>query len=573
MGSAFSPKKMTKISKSHFLRRSLTSQRHHLKDQGKELRLCSQLLSERNHRNFATDRPYHRFQFRKRPNSSHQNRGFIRSLSDLQDLKTDNSSDSMDGMPPLSASVELSPDDVAVSENSDSFEVFLDDFPQTIKDNVSNVISKVDGMASPHRHPENVARTLDRSNDSPSENPDSKIGRLNFSPKNLRKRWERILQKEKERYRHHNRIKSNKRRIDRAKLSTRELWDDALRRSGYYIAPKALDEEQNEEPALDILGTNSEHSEIGEMAESSHNTHLSPIFGLQVNQRQSSIDFETALPTEENEEFELPTNQIEVQRLVSGSEIDGKDSDTKNMLNDAIFESISLLIAMRPADWRKYDSSVHLSADGNAGKKNDIIFDSEIDTECDSLDDDANLDHFRDHGNNIREFLRHIMEHKYVLKTSDVNLLLAHLVTSTGDYDRDIADSCLQIFQEMKMLGNSGQYDCGPDSTTYRLLILAFSRRFQAMSEALKISQEMVERSTIDIKPELLNEALKVCRTKTELNLARSIMDSAIRKSRIKMNLASCIIYTEMLKTRKLEQEAIKVFHRINEVRSFLNFC
>ena len=91
------------------------------------------------------------------------------------------------------------------------------------------------------------------------------------------------------------------------------------------------------------------------------------------------------------------------------------------------------------------------------------------------------------------------------------------------------------------------------------------------MGEALKISQEMVEHSSIEIQPELLNEALIVCRTKTELNVARLLMDSAIRKDRITINAASCILFTEMLKTRKLDQEAIEVFSRIKEVR-FLDY-
>lgn len=534
---------MKEISKSRLIYHSLAinrANRRHVIGCGKDFLMYPRFRFECNNRNFATGfvskkrtLPLNgRFQFCKRLDSSHHNRFFVRYLSDLHDLKTDITSDAIDDIPPIAPSGELSSDDGGVSDSSDSFELFVDAFPQTIKENVNGVISKVD------------------------------VGR-----KSIRNRWQGIVRKEKERHRRRTRTRSNTRRFDRGQRSIRSQWDEALRQHGFSILPKLLGDEQNTEPGFNMLGTVGELSQSDEIDELSHDdVYLSPIFGFQVNQQTSSIDFERALPIEGNKKYGDPIKQIEVQRLVSISAIEGEVVDRIDVHNNAIFESIALLITMGREDWHKYDSSVHLSADGITGENDNIPLDDETDAEKESFDDATNYDE-----NKIREFLRHVMDHKYVLKTSDVNLLLALLVTSTEDGNRDIANSCLRIYKEMQMLGKSGQYDCSPDSTTYRLLILAFSRRFQAMGEALKISQEMVEHSSIEIQPELLNEALIVCRTKTELNVARLLMDSAIRKDRITINAASCILFTEMLKTRKLDQEAIEVFSRIKEVR-FLDY-
>ena len=539
---------MKEISKSRLIYRSLVvnrANRQHVIGCGNDFLMYPRFRLECNNRNFATGFVSKkrtlplggRFQFSKRPGSSQHNRFFVRYLSDFHDLETDITSDAIDDIPPIAPSVELSSDVGVVSDGSDSFELFLDAFPETIKDNVNGVISKVD------------------------------VGR-----KSIRNRWQGIVRKEKERHRRRTRARSNTRRFDPGQRSIRSQWDEALRRNRFFIVPKSLGEEQNTEPAFDMVGIVGELSETVEIDELSHDIYLSPIFEFQVNQQTSSIDFEISLPIEGNEEYGDRTNHIEVQRLVSTSAIEEEAVDRIDVHNNAIFESIALLITMGREDWRKYDSSVHLSAEGDIGGNNNILFDDGTDAEKECVDDATNPDENNDDENKIREFLRHVMDHKFVLKTSDVNLLLAHLVTSIEDDNLEIADSCLRIYKEMQMLGKSGQYDCGPDSTTYRLLILAFSRRFQAMGEALKISQEMVEHSSIDIKPELLNEALIVCRSKTELNVARLLMDSAIRKDRIRINAASCILFTEMLKTRKLDQEAIEVFRRIKEVRRFLDY-
>ena len=506
---------------------------------GNSFGACRRVFSEPSSRSFATFSRYRkhppnaRFQLSKGPIRFRRHQLASRCFSDLNSLTDDTGKESINDGHDLSASIDLSLGDNASSGESDSLALFLDTFPQTIDNNVNEIILKVDNSG-------------------------------------LKKRWQKIFKKEKEWHLRRNQVKSNKKKVNTANLSIEEQWNQALQRKGYCIVRRtSSEEEQYEEPSFDVLELENDHSEFDERHEFADDTILSPIFGLPFDEEESFLDFEMALAAEQNEENDDLKNYFGVQRMENPLDDEDNEEDRSKMHSNAILKSISLLIAMRRRDWRKYDSSVHLIADiktrDNIQSKGD-----NAGADHDMLDYDANQSEINGSGNKTHEFLQHVMEHKSVLTTSVLNLLLAHLLTSNEIDNQEVADSCLQIFEEMKMLRMSGRYDCQPDSTTYRLLILAFSRRFKASGEALKISQDMVEHSSINISPGLFNEALRVCREKTELNVARMMMDSAMRKDRIRINAASCIIYTEILKTGKLDEEAVDLFSRIKKVRRLL---
>jgi hypothetical protein len=460
----------------------------------------------------------------------------FRVFSDSKTLQAKTTRDLIEVTSSNDLSGQLSSDDGAVLDNNDSFALFLDTFPQTIHQNVNDVIFKVDS-----------------------------------TKESLQKRWKRILEIEKERYRRRNRIMLNNKNRESIKPSIEKLWEEAFRRSGYCIVPKSCEEEGIGELAIDGNEKVSQLLEFDERDESSYDIHLSPIFRSKIN-HQYLIDSEIPLPIGREEDYKY-LQSLEVQPLILKSKTDNEEKkEYKIDAQKAILESISLLIAMSPEDWRKYDSSVHSTVERNMII--DEISDEESGIEMHEkqklVGDYTNLNQIHENMTKTRHFLRHVMKQKYVLTTSLVNLLLAHLVTSTEIENQEIGDRCLQVFEEMKMSAESGQYECGPDSTTYRILILAFSRRFHGIGEAVKISQEMIEDSSIDINPELLNEALRACRAKTELSVARSLINSALSNQRVTINAGSCMIYTDMLKTRKLDKEAIGLFSRIKKVRRFL---
>jgi hypothetical protein len=481
--------------------------------------------------------------------------------------------------PSADLSLESSTDGGTLLNKNDSFELFLDTFPQTIKQNVKDIISKVDDVPLPIGDPINETRILVQANVDPGDKLESEKKRtsLSLTKNSLQKRWERMLGTERERQRRNKRIRSdkrdfqrNKRDFQRAKPSIETQWDDAFRRNGYCIIPMSPREERNEEPGFDRFGVVGDLSETDKRNESPSGIYLSPIFRLQVDQQQCLIDFETPLSIVRKDYDDL-INHVEVRPVDFNKAINDeqKKGNRIDAHNKVILESISLLIAMTPEDWRKYDSNVRLNVERNMNNAENSDLHHEMFAEQEFVNDDTNLNQIHTNRNKTQHFLRHVMEHKYVLTTSLVNLLLAHLVTSTEIENQETGDGCLQIFKEMKMLVESGQHECRPDSTTYRILILAFSRRFQGMGEAVKLSQDMVEYSSININPELLNEALRACRAKAELTVARSLMNSALSNDQIRINAGSCIIYTEMLKTRKLHEEAIYLFSRIKKVRRF----
>ena len=417
------------------------------------------------------------------------------------------------------------------SSNGDvdnSFGVLMDKLPQMIKQNVKYVLRK--------------------------EN--KKVGKRTKS--RLEKRWEFIWKNEISRHHRRIRLRSSKSDLERTKLSIENRWDQAFRRSGYCIFPKPDENTINDDVTSNALEIDDKHGEVEETEETS------PIFGLQMNLQNSSINL--------NDDF---IDQIDLVRegmkivIMDEKKVHSSDAHVKSIL-----ECISLLISMTPEDWRKYDSCMYLDGNRNIERKeqnNDSDKESYTAKELDR--NDMNLNQMHNNMTRTQLILQHISENKRVLNTSLVNILLAHLVTSTEIEMDDIAKGCLQIFEEMKMLAESGRRDCEPDSVTYRILILAFTRRFQAIDEAVKLSQEMVEGSSIDIGPDLLNEGLRACHAKAELTVARLLMNSALN-SRSKINATSCMIYTEMLKTRNLDKEAIDMYGRIQKVRRFRNnFC
>lgn len=487
---------------------------------------------------------------------------FSRCFSHHTILKTGIKRESIDVLSPTHLPFEQSSDSVTTLDKNDSFELFLESFPRTIKQNVNDIISKVDSETSTIADPDDDIRITAQSNARPDNILERKKRRTYFSSTktSLRKRWEIMLGAEIERNHRHQKIRLSQRKVKNTRSSIETLWDKAFRRNGYCVVANFNKEERVK---------NSNLSEKQERDEPLHGIHISPIFCVGVNQWHSSIDFETSLSIEGKEDNDDLIDRVEVQRIPISSEIN--EQEVKGYRRDvhgkAILESISLLIAMTPEDWQRYDSSMRLHVEREKFENSD--FQNETRVEQEFGDDDANLNQIHKNTPKIRNILRHVMERKYVLTTSLANLLLAHFVASIENESREIGDGCLRLFEEMKMLAESGQHECRPDSTTYRILILAFGRRLQGIGEAVKLSQEMVEHSSFDVNPELLNDALKACRAKTELKVARLLMDSALNNPRIRINGDSCIIYTEMLKTRKLHHEAIDMFSRIKKVSRF----
>jgi hypothetical protein len=435
----------------------------------------------------------------------------------------------------VSADVDVDDDEWLIS--------FLDLFAQTIEQDVNNTISKVE------------------------ENPGFLV-----------KRWDYIYEREKKRCRQRRRIlirpnnnnNNNNINLKYTKPSVEDQWNDIFHRYDYRDILRSY----SSDPSFNGLGVANNDEDEDENTtnnhtkedESSHHEdiHLSPIFrypvttehlsledfqNLTLNERKNNDnDNDNYMPCIENNEFQF---EIEQEKKKGGV---GSD-----MYQNAILRSMSLLIAMKPEDWRRFDSgSIPLNKEIEIHTEQEFV----------AIDGTGNSNEIQQSSNitNVREFLQNVAQRKYNLTSSVINLLLAHLVTSTEIDNRMIGDGCLQIFREMKILAESG-HRCRPDSTTYRILILAFIRRLQGPGEAIKLSQEMMDSSSSidDITPELLMEAIRACHAKTELTIATALMETALRKNHNRINVESCILFTEMMKSENLGQEALDYYSRIQQ--------
>lgn len=470
----------------------------------------------------------------RRPFSSH----FVDKEVQAQNSKHNITQDDNHERPANFSSDQSAQGEDAKVEVNDQFHFFFESFADTIRRDVNDVISKIDAG--------NV-----RISPSHSSGPRKSM---------LRKRWERIFQRESRR----TGMGSKKKKFEVRSLSIQDMWDESLQRNGYSINQRPReklpdsDEIKVYEGKINLLNKRNDVSE---------DDHLSPVFRFPIYEQPSLTDLEALLHNDRVSEEELY-----VQPLFLSTPQNGKcmEFDTDNFHQNSALRSISLLIAMRPRDWRRFDSGVFVDIDTGIEQ---VMNESENNFLCNDVHEDdqfvneqLDLDTTKTTMIEVREFLQLVKEQKYGLTTPMVNLLLAHLVISTEIENAKIGDSCLKVFEEAKMLAGSGEHVCRPDSTTYRILILAFSRRLQGMGEAVNLAREMMEDPSIVVTAKLMNEALRACHATTELSVAKALMNFAFSNPRVRMNVESCILYTEMLKTRKLNQDAIQFFRNIQEV-------
>ena len=420
---------------------------------------------------------------------------------------------------------------------------FLDRFAQTIEQDVNNTISKVDHEKSGF----------------------------------LVKRWEDIYKREKKRCHQRRRImsrpnsnnndSSNNINMKYTKPSVEDQWNEIFHRYDYRDILRSYKAYEDEDE-------NTTNNHMKEDESSYHeDIHLSSVFRYPITTEQLSLeDYQNLTQIERNEnENDNDVSCIEnseLQSVIMSSSINSNSDEEKkkgggsDMYQNAILRSMSLLIAMKPEDWRRFDSGIPLN------KETGIHTEPKFATDDGGMENINNEIHSNSNITYVREFLQNVTQRKYNLTSSVINLLLAHLVTSTEIDNRMIGNGCLQIFKEMKILAESG-HRCRPDSTTYRILMLAFIRRLQGPGEAIKLSQEMMESSSSidDITPELLMEAIRACHAKMELTIATTLMETALRNNPNRINVESCILFTEMMKSENLSQKALDFYNRIQKVR------
>jgi hypothetical protein len=365
-------------------------------------------------------------------------------------------------------------------------------------------------------------------------NVDRILQQQSSSNQAVKERWQRHYEKERHRF-------FRKRNKKIKQLSVSEMWDRAVLFCN-----------------LPILSEPS-HNNINDNNNDNEHLRVSPIFELPLNKQWEIDDLDQILQTMEETSVEGP--DFEDSQTVDDSVLTNFESiyvsshdDPNDRFHDAISRSISLLSVMKPNEWRNIEFERYEKEETKDNNMEEV-----------EQSDDGDIDRF--HNINIQDFLNEAAKNHYTISTVEANLLLAYLVTSI-DADSDaIIHESIQLYNEMKLIETSGQQHCQPNATTYRILILAFNGRFTAPSEAIKLSQEMIEDSSAELTPEILVEVVKSCHSKMDLATARNLIDLALEKREIRPSIGSFILFIEMMKSQDLRDEALSFYDRLSEVR------
>jgi hypothetical protein len=308
----------------------------------------------------------------------------------------------------------------------------------------------------------------------------------------------------------------------------------------------------------------------GEGMDNALESRMSPIFGLFIDETGHFEELDS-FDDDASEESSL-VSHVESPRTLIAQNEDDNEQGTMNILHvDALTRALALLCATTEQEWALLDSGPE--GIESEEEEEDFEMDLEVDEE-NELNRDPLLENLRVAGDSeakisdIRDLLRDANSERYVLTTTESNLLLAHLVTLTDAPIDLILDEVLQVYREMLILAKSGRVESGPDATTYRLLILTLSRRLMALGEAVEVSLEMMEMEELQVTSEAFLEGMKACYSRNDFVAASKMMDLALNADQrhFQPSVESYTLMLKMMMHQDLRDEALDLLKRVEEV-------
>jgi hypothetical protein len=450
------------------------------------------------------------------------------------------------------------------SPNHNFPKAYLDEFAKTIQSNVDQVLERVASST-----------TTNKSQQTQQQQQQDGSHR---SPKGLKERYQQLFEKERQRFRRQQKQK-------RPKQSVSEMWDQALLSTGRLFPIHSETSRPNDDDHS-VRQNNSfkisRHDEDNQFIQQ-RQRHLSPIFELPLNTQSEIDNLDEFLQTLQKEtlddttDLEEETDDDSFSMMINEASFLPPLPDNPNEIyHDAITRSISLLRVMKPDEWRRFELEIYneeeeagavIDHDEFARIDDSVVKENELRLNVDDVEENdggfnARLDKFM-----VDDFLHEAARNRYPLSTLEANLLLSHLVTLVNVDSDTIIRACMQLYDEMKLLSESGRHHCQPDSTTYRILVLALNGRLAAPSEAIKLSHEMIENSFAELSPEVFLEVMKACHAKMDLTTARKLVGLALENHEIRPPVSSFILFAEMMKIHDLRDEALSFFDQLQKVR------
>jgi hypothetical protein len=500
------------------------------------------------------DRPKQHVIYFRAASSSQQ-----RFFSVSQDLNDDNEKDQTSISETTSIGQEIESTIMALTiENPSRKELILEAFCKTIDQNVQGIISAVEKGESQH----DGEGLIDMPSDTQQRS-------------SLRKRWQARMTREKR-----DRLKKLSKRIERNRnISVNEAWDQMLQAADIPYVDLTKPSEQTDAgtkedsfpstSAPDFLeSTYDVEPDLNDPDPREHENENGSVSDDTVDASEISFN-EGLLETDANDApLEDATGSTDTElkaplQTYSKNEADVKDSVVslnaerikREAFADVIEKTLALLAAMDADEWTEFESGT--------GPDEEDEDDENINFEEEALENGLTSGVTRKAEysieiDEVHDLILDASSGNYVLTTLESNLLLSRLVTSTDVSSEILLNVVMQIYSEMKTLGATGRRQSAPNATTYRILILALSRRFQAKGEAVKIFQEMMASST-KLNPDAFLAGMQACYERSEIKIARQLMQEAMDDDSFQPSIGSYLILLDMLKYQNLWKEALEL--------------
>jgi hypothetical protein len=423
-------------------------------------------------------------------------------------------------------------------------EIILKALRKTIDQNVQEIISSVEKGELQHDGEELT--------DMPSNTQQRS---------SLRKRWQARITRERR-----DRLKKLSKRIEKNRnISVDDAWGQMLQAANIPYVDLTKPSEQTD------AGTKEDDSRAPDFLESTDDAEPDindpDLAEHEIDVEGGSVSEDTMVASEISfNEGLLETDANEAQNDVYAQDSVvhlNAERIEREAFADVIEKTLALLAAMDADEWTEFGSGTRPNEEDEDDE--DLPFEEEA-LENRLSSGDTRKAKYNIEIDDVHDLILDASSGNYVLTTSESNLLLARLVTSIDVSSEALLNVVMQVYSEMKTLGVTGRHQSAPDASTYRILILALSRRFQAKGEAVKLFQEMMASSS-KLNPDAFLAGMQACYERSEIKIARQLMQEAMDDDSFQPSVGSYLILLDMYKYQNLWEEALELLDMSLKVR------
>lgn len=429
-------------------------------------------------------------------------------------------------------------------------EVLIDSLVRDLTRNVATIIHRIDNH---------------RIGGSPSDGTSTTTARSNKRLSLLIDRWTDAVTYERQRRQRKIKLREQKSKGRLyGNLTVDDRWIEALRGLNGSL-PGRFPTTQETLENISVV-------DQGGIPKESTENNVSPLFhfmmdtdgriaiGSLPNIEEGTMEVDAVPISEEMSDVVENDRRIRPESLISEDEL-------RDSLTDGVLQILTLFRTVRRDEWRliagQHRDDVEDVEDTVATLLSD--FDENAEKEETSLDNDTLDENDVDYAQELFNFSR---DNRCMLSSQECNLILAHILSDRKLSERQILARSLQLFNEMNKLRHTGLDSSGPDSTTYQLMFLALPGRLGAIGEAAKLCKSMIN-SNLTFSQETLLEAMKICKTYTDLDTASQVIARILNHKDERLHTSRpCSMYVDILMDKNMMKEALSFYEDTKEVNT-----